>query len=63
MVVTMKEVAERAGVSKSTVSQFLNKRYNYMGVDTKKKIEQAIEELNYIPSQASIWVKCPAAIG
>ncbi|MCL6605304.1 MAG: substrate-binding domain-containing protein [Paenibacillus sp.] len=57
MVITMKEVAERAGVSKSTVSQFLNKRYNYMGVDTKKKIEQAIEELNYIPNQVARSLK------
>lgn len=57
MVITMKEVAERAGVSKSTVSQFLNKRYNYMSVDTKKKIEQAIEDLNYIPNQVARSLK------
>jgi LacI family transcriptional regulator, kdg operon repressor len=57
MVITMKEVAERAGVSKSTVSQFLNKRYNYMSLDTKRKIEQAIEELNYIPNQVARSLK------
>ncbi|WP_226001493.1 LacI family DNA-binding transcriptional regulator [Paenibacillus sp. BJ-4] len=57
MVITMKEVAERAGVSKSTVSQFLNKRYNYMSVDTKRKIEQAIEELNYIPNEVARSLK------
>lgn len=57
MAVTMKEVAERAGVSKSTVSQFLNKRFNYMSVDTKKKIEEAIEELNYIPNEVARSLK------
>ncbi|MHA6533924.1 LacI family DNA-binding transcriptional regulator [Paenibacillus sp. BAC0078] len=57
MVVTMKEVAERAGVSKSTVSQFLSKRYNYMSLDTKRRIEQAIEELNYIPNEVARSLK------
>lgn len=57
MAVTMKEVAELAGVSKSTVSQFLNKRFNYMSVDTKKKIEEAIEELNYIPNEVARSLK------
>ncbi|WP_231571069.1 LacI family DNA-binding transcriptional regulator [Gordoniibacillus kamchatkensis] len=48
--VTMADVAEKAGVSKSTVSQYLNKRYEYMGAETKKKIEQAIAELDYQPN-------------
>lgn len=53
----MKDVAELAGVSKSTVSQFLSKRYNYMSADTKKKIEQAIEELGYIPNEVARSLK------
>lgn len=57
MVTTMKEVAERAGVSKSTVSQFLQKRYNYMSENTKKKIEQAIEDLSYIPNEVARSLK------
>ena len=48
--VTMADVAKEAGVSKSTVSQFLNKRYEYMGEDTKKNIEKAIEKLGYQPN-------------
>lgn len=48
--ITIKDVAERAKVSKSTVSQYLNKRYEYMGEKTKKRIEQAIEELGYQPN-------------
>ncbi|AJY73471.1 LacI family DNA-binding transcriptional regulator [Paenibacillus beijingensis] len=48
--VTMADVAEKAGVSKSTVSQYLNKRYEYMSAETRSKIEEAIEELEYQPN-------------
>lgn len=48
--VTIQDVANAAGVSKSTVSQFINKRFKYMSDDTKKKIEQTILELNYRPN-------------
>lgn len=48
--VTMADVAKVAGVSKSTVSQYLNKRFEYMGEKTKHKIEEAIEELGYQPN-------------
>ncbi|MGG1677869.1 LacI family DNA-binding transcriptional regulator [Neobacillus sp. NRS-1170] len=48
--VTMADVAKEAGVSKSTVSQFLNKRFEYMGEKTKQKIEEAIEKLGYQPN-------------
>ncbi|MFC7319562.1 LacI family DNA-binding transcriptional regulator [Halobacillus campisalis] len=48
--VTMADVANQANVSKSTVSQYLNKRYDYMGEKTKIRIAQAIEELGYQPN-------------
>lgn len=48
--VTMADVAKEAGVSKSTVSQFINKRYEYMGDDTKRKIDEAIKTLGYHPN-------------
>ncbi|ASK63853.1 LacI family transcriptional regulator [Virgibacillus phasianinus] len=48
--ITMADVAKEAGVSKSTVSQFLSKRYEYMSGETRKKIEKAIEKLNYHPN-------------
>lgn len=47
---TIADVAREAGVSKSTVSQFLNKRYKYMSDETKARIEQVIKELNYQPN-------------
>ncbi|MGO4119226.1 LacI family DNA-binding transcriptional regulator [Rhizobium ruizarguesonis] len=36
---TIADVAKHANVSKSTVSQYLNKRYEYMSEKTRKKIE------------------------
>jgi LacI family transcriptional regulator, kdg operon repressor len=48
--ITIGDVAKEAGVSKSTVSQFLNKRYRYMGEETRKKIEVAVEKLGYQPN-------------
>lgn len=57
MAVTINDVAKKAGVSKSTVSQYLNKRYHFMGNDTKLKIQQAIAELNYQPNQVARSLK------
>ncbi|ARI77972.1 LacI family DNA-binding transcriptional regulator [Halobacillus mangrovi] len=48
--VTIADVAAQANVSKSTVSQYLNKRYDYMGEKTKEKVKAAIEELGYQPN-------------
>ncbi|MBX9971573.1 LacI family DNA-binding transcriptional regulator [Cytobacillus firmus] len=48
--VTIADVAKHANVSKSTVSQYLNKRYEYMSEKTRKKIEETIEALNYEPN-------------
>lgn len=47
---TIEDVAQKAGVSKSTVSQFLNKRYKYMSEVTRNRIAAVIEELNYQPN-------------
>ncbi|MDO3410992.1 substrate-binding domain-containing protein [Saccharibacillus sp. CPCC 101409] len=54
---TLKDVALRAGVSKSTVSQYLHQRYHYMSEETKKKIQLAIEELDYIPNEVARSLK------
>ena len=55
--VTMADVAKEAGVSKSTVSQFLNERYEYMGEETKEKIKRAIEQLGYRPNYVARSLK------
>ncbi|GAE28571.1 transcriptional regulator [Halalkalibacter wakoensis JCM 9140] len=47
--ITITDVAKHANVSKSTVSQYLNKRFDYMGEKTKERIELAIKELGYQP--------------
>lgn len=44
------DVAAMAGVSKSTVSNYLNGRYGSMSPETKEKISKAIKKLNYTPS-------------
>ncbi|MBU8906685.1 LacI family DNA-binding transcriptional regulator [Desertibacillus haloalkaliphilus] len=48
--VTIADVAKHSQVSKSTVSQYLNQRYEYMGEETKARIEEAIQQLGYRPN-------------
>lgn len=55
--ITMADVAKEAGVSKSTVSQYLNKRFEYMGEKTKLKIEEAIDRLGYQPNYVARSLK------
>lgn len=63
--VTMQDVAERAGVSKSTVSQYINNRYEFMAIPTRLRVEQAIKELDYRPNYVakSLKQKKTATIG
>lgn len=62
---TLLDVAQKANVSKSTVSQYLNRRYEYMSAETKQRIQQAIEELGYQPNvlARSLKQKTTATIG
>ncbi|WP_077601811.1 LacI family DNA-binding transcriptional regulator [Oceanobacillus sojae] len=55
--ITMTDVAKRAGVSKSTVSQYLNGRFEYMSKETRTKLEQAIKDLNYQPNMVARSLK------
>lgn len=63
--VTISDVAQYAGVSKSTVSQYLNKRYEYMSKSTKQRIEISIKKLNYRPNMLarSLTKKSTKTIG
>ncbi|MGG1698606.1 LacI family DNA-binding transcriptional regulator [Bacillus zhangzhouensis] len=55
--VTINEVAAYAGVSKSTVSRYINGRTNEISSEKVKKIKKAIEELHYRPSQLAQGLK------
>ena len=48
--VKLVDVAQLASVSKSTVSQYLNGRFDYMSKDTQARIKRAIEALDYVPN-------------
>ncbi|RXZ82427.1 LacI family transcriptional regulator [Paenibacillaceae bacterium] len=50
MAVKIKDVAKRAGVSVTTVSRVLNGE-KYVKDDLKKRVNEAIKELGYAPSQ------------
>lgn len=62
--VTIKEVAKRAGVSVATVSRTINNS-GYVGEKTRKKVEQAISELGYYPNEVarSLYQKKSKIIG
>lgn len=63
--VTIADVAKRAKASKSTVSQYLNKRFDYMGEKTRERIQKAIDELEYQPNivARSLKQKSTSTIG
>lgn len=50
---TIHEVAELAGVSKSTVSRVLNNN-GYVNEETRRRIEKIIQEHQYKPSAAAV---------
>ena len=47
---TISIVSERAGVSKTTISRYLNGKYEHMSEKTKLRIKDIIEELDYRPN-------------
>lgn len=55
--ITIKEVAEEAGVSKTTISRFLNNNYGNMSKETKERIAEVIARLNYRPSRQAQALK------
>lgn len=52
--VTIKDVAQAAGVSVSTVSNFLNHRLYAMTEETRQRIEDTIRALDFHPNQVAI---------
>jgi LacI family transcriptional regulator, sucrose operon repressor len=61
---TIKDVAYKAGVTVTTVSRILNNR-GYIGTETRQKVNQAMEELNYQPNEVarSLFRKKTSIIG
>jgi len=55
--VTMLDVAERAGVSKASVSRFIGDDRALLSEATAKRIESAISELGYRPNQMARGLK------
>lgn len=53
MPITIKDVAERAGVSVSTVSKVLND-WKTISNETKEKVNRSIKELNYTPNSRAV---------
>ena len=61
---TMRDVALRAGVSAKTVSRVVNND-RYVSADVKARVEQAIDELRYVPNMLAVTFRTgrDAAIG
>lgn len=55
--VTIQDVATKVGVSKTTVSRYLNGHFGNMSHDTRQLIKEVIEELNYRPNRQAQSLK------
>jgi len=55
--VVIDDVAKMAGVSKATISRYLNGKFEYMSQSTREKIGFAIEKLNYRPNNIARSLK------
>lgn len=54
--ITIQEVADLAGVSKATISRYLNGHYEKMAEETRKNIENIIKSLDYRPSRQAQYL-------
>lgn len=54
---TIDQVARLAEVSKTTVSRYLNGRFEFMSADTRKRIQSVIEKLDYRPNSLARGLK------
>lgn len=55
--VTLKDIAKAANVSGTTISRYLNGKFDYMSVETRQTIEDVIKELDYRPSNIARSLK------
>lgn len=54
---TIGQVATMAKVSKTTISRYINGRYEYMSDSTRSRIEEVIEQLEYRPNNMARGLK------
>lgn len=55
--VTIDEVAKLCGVSKTTISRYLNHKYENISEETRERIRRVITELNYRPNRSAQRLK------
>jgi len=55
--VTIKDVAMTAGVSRSSVSNYMNKNFERLGEEARLRIQQAIAQLNFRPNRVARQLK------
>ena len=63
--ITISDIAKRTGVSKTTVSRFLNGKYEFMSQETRKRISKEISETGFRPNRLanSLKTDCSDLIG
>lgn len=54
---TIADVAKQSGVSKTTISRYLNGKYDNISAETRKRIQGVIEELDYSPNRTAQRLK------
>ena len=55
--ITIVDVAACVGVSKTTISRYLNKNFEFMSRETQEKIDEAIKVLKYRPNRIAQTLK------
>lgn len=55
--ITIADVAKRAGVSKTTISRYLNGKFEFMSGESKRRIQEIVEELNFRPNKLARSLK------
>ena len=57
--ITINDVARACGVSKTTISRYLNHKYEYFSEETCERIAKVIDELGYNPNRSAQRLKSP----